>query len=141
MGIAIIKSYSSGERNETPTVFKDLMIDMSGYNITLEDLNEVTNIPDHAFEGCYFLTSIDIPEGINRIPYYSLSDCYKLTDIVIPTSVIELGRYALYNCQSLESISYNGTVAEWNSINKGENWDLNTGNYTVYCTDGEISKQ
>ena len=29
---------------------------------------------------------------------------------------------------------------EWNAIKKDSSWDSSTGNYTIYCTDGEITK-
>jgi len=41
---------------------------------------------------------------------------------------------------SLESITYTGTKAEWNLIDKGSNWDENTPGYTIHCTDGDIEK-
>jgi DNA mismatch repair protein MutS len=46
----------------------------------------------------------------------------------------------LTDCADLIEIQYSGTVDQWNSITKGEKWNYNTGNYTVTCTDGTISK-
>lgn len=33
-----------------------------------------------------------------------------------------------------------GTVAQWNAISKGDDWNSATGNYTIHCKDGDISK-
>ena len=35
---------------------------------------------------------------------------------------------------------FDGTIAEWNAIEKEEGWDSNNDNYIIYCTDGEINK-
>ena len=47
---------------------------------------------------------------------------------------------AFDNCVELAEIKFNGTCKEWQSIEKGDYWDDDTGNYTVYCTDGTVSK-
>ena len=33
-----------------------------------------------------------------------------------------------------------GTKAQWKAIKKGYDWNYDSGNYTVHCTDGDISK-
>lgn len=47
---------------------------------------------------------------------------------------------ALSGCASLISIVYDGTMQDWDNVKKGADWDFNTGEYIVYCTDGEIAK-
>ncbi len=42
--------------------------------------------------------------------------------------------------QWTKSIYFDGTKAQWNAIEKGEGWSYYTGNYTIHCTDGTISK-
>lgn len=63
-----------------------------------------------------------------------------ITAVTIPESVTEIEEVALYRCGSLTRISFNGTMAQWNAITKSLHWDNYTDNYTVYCTDGEITK-
>ena len=48
--------------------------------------------------------------------------------------------YALENCVNLTNIIYKGTKAQWKEIEKYSAWNRNTGNYTITCTDGTISK-
>ena len=67
-------------------------------------------------------------------------ECISLTSVVIPNSVTNIGEYAFCECISLTSITFDGTMAQWNAISKGSYWRNNTGNYTVYCTDGAIDK-
>lgn len=43
-------------------------------------------------------------------------------------------------CSSLTSIKFNGTKAQWKAIRKAGQWNGNTINYTVSCTDGTLSK-
>ncbi len=47
---------------------------------------------------------------------------------------------AFYGCGSLTNIKFNGTKEQWNAIIKSDDWNYNTGNYTVTCTDGTLSK-
>ena len=58
----------------------------------------------------------------------------KITKVTIPNSVTSIGREAFYGCTLLISINFDGTVEQWNAIS----WK--TVKYTIYCTDGEITK-
>ncbi|MDE7083442.1 MAG: leucine-rich repeat domain-containing protein [Clostridia bacterium] len=81
-----------------------------------------------------------IPDSVTSIGDFAFYDCSSLTKVTIGNSVNNIGYYAFRGCSSLTSITFEDTVAEWNAIIKGDNWDLNTGDYTIYCTDGEIAK-
>jgi hypothetical protein len=100
----------------------------------------VTSIGDDAFAYCRSLTSITIPEGVTSIGDYAFDGCSSLMSITIPESVTSIGNYAFSGCIGLTSINYIGTIAEWNAIEKGYDWNAFTPNYTVYCTDGTITK-
>ncbi len=63
------------------------------------------------------------------------------TEIRIPKSVKEIPELAFYNCSSIIKIVYEGTVTQWNELPKDYNWDKGTGDYTVECSDGTVSKQ
>ncbi len=67
------------------------------------------------------------------------------TDIVIASEyygkpVTSIGNSAFNRCSSLTNITFKGTKAQWNAIEKNYSWDGYTGNYTVRCTDGYITK-
>ena len=107
--------------------------------ITLPD--SVNRIGEYAFYSCANLASITIPDQVTSIGNMAFGDCSSLTDVTIGNSVTSLGEMAFYNCAKLSSIHYGSTIVQWERIHKGANWDYATGDYTVYCTDGEMKKQ
>ena len=113
------------------------------YCTSLTSINipdSVTSISDSAFYGCTNLTSINIPNSVTSIGNYTFKNCTNLTSINIPNSVISISEYTFYNCESLISISYTGTIAQWNAITFCTDWNYNTPEYTITCTDGTIAK-
>ena len=84
--------------------------------------------------------AITIPDSVTIIDGIAFKDCVGLTKIVIGNSVTCIYYQAFYGCGSLERIIFDGTIAQWNAIEKGNYWNENTGNYTVHCTDGDIVK-
>lgn len=85
-------------------------------------------------------TSIVLKEGTLGIAGSAFSRCTGLTSITIPGSVTNIGGYAFSYCSELTRITFNGMKARWNSILKDAMWNYNTGNYVIYCIDGNISK-
>ncbi len=107
-------------------------------NITIPDT--VTSIGMYAFYGCKNFTSITIPDSVNSIVGGAFWDCASLTSVIIPNSVNSIEDLVFFNCKSLKDIFYKGTKLQWNSINKGDDWDVDTPDYTVHCTDGDLKK-
>ena len=102
--------------------------------------SSVTNIGKYAFKGCKGLSKMTIPEGVESIGDYAFSDCGDLTEVVLPSSSKNIGSYAFYGCKNLVSIIYSFPKFKWNYVTKSSNWDLETGNYTIHCTDADIVK-
>ena len=80
-----------------------------------------------------------IPDGVTSIGDGAFLFCEGVTSITIPESVTSIEENAFSCCTALDSITYAGTMAEWLSIKKGSNWDLETGDYVIHCTDGDIA--
>ena len=107
-------------------------------SITIPD--SVTSISSSAFSYCTGLTSITIPDRVTSIGQCAFEGCTGLTSIVIPNSVTSIGLGAFYNCTGLTNIKFNGTIAQWNAIEKDSNWKYNVPNAcNVVCTDGTTS--
>ena len=106
-------------------------------NLVIPDT--VTKIPAHAFSSVDIQTVV-IPDSVVSIGEYAFSDCSSLTSVTLPESVTTFASGIFHSCTALTNITFEGTVEEWNAINKGENWDYNADNYAVYCTDGILCK-
>ena len=100
--------------------------------------NSVTSIGEGAFCGCSSLTSVIIPNSVTRIGERVFGNCSSLTSVNIPKSVPSIGSYTFIDCLSLSSITFEGTTEKWNSITKGEKWNLNVPATYVQCTDGQV---
>ena len=109
-------------------------------NSVIPSDGSVTRIGDFAFARCNSLTSIVIPEGVTSIGKYAFWYCSSLTSITIPDSVTSIGDWAFLNCTLLTSITFQGSMEQWIAIDKDTEWNLNTGSYTVTCTDGVLDK-
>ncbi len=102
--------------------------------------NKIAQIGNYAFEHCKEITNIVIPNSVVNIGREVFCGCYSLTTVTIPDSMTNIGGYAFAYCDSLTNITYKGTQTQWDAINKVEKWNLDTGSYTIHCTDGDIAK-
>lgn len=57
--------------------------------------NGVSSIGDYALLGCYKISSISLPESLERIGYNALDPCSGLTEIDLPKNLTKLGGYSL----------------------------------------------
>ena len=118
-----------------------------GYGHGLENLksisipDSVTEIGSMAFMGCYELTEVVIGENSQLAIIGDSAFCgTSLSSFTIPTSIRELGRYAFHVNDSVTSltITYNGSISAWNSIDK-EYWGTPPSIVKeVICTDGTV---
>lgn len=86
-----------------------------------------------------FITQYSIPEvadGHTVTMISGFSSPY-LTSISIPSTVTYISFRAFENCINL-NINYNGTMEEWDNIDKEYEWDKKSGIFTIHCTDGSI---
>ena len=115
-------------------------------NVTLP--NTIRSINAYMFYCCDSLKSFRIPDDVTSIDRCAFTSCDSLTTVTIPKSVISIGELAFSRIDGLTSITYLGTKQQWNDIEKVEDrfdfidgildWDYNSGDYTIYCTDGTI---
>ncbi len=109
----------------------------------LDDLKSV-DIPKNAvvigsssFRGCSQLTDVNIKVGVEIIGNYVFANCDNLKSITLPNT-IELIVYDAFQSSNITEIKFNGTVAEWNAIEKNNGWNNGLKATKVICTDGEV---
>ncbi len=102
--------------------------------------NTVTHIGEAAFTQCESLKMITIPSNVTEISAGLFLGCDSLIRITIEGDITSIGKRAFAFCTSLNAITYPGTKTEWNNIEKGNNWDEQSDNYTVICSNGNIIK-
>lgn len=93
----------------------------------------------YAFDGCDNLTSVIIPNNVTAIGISAFGHCENLAAVTISTSVTKLGDQAFIQ-SGITDITYNGTKAQWEAVEKGNSWDSYVGSYTIHCTDENIEK-
>jgi hypothetical protein len=85
------------------------------------------------------VTALEIPSGITVIKDYAFCHCSNLISVTILAGVITIGNSAFEKSNTLESINFEGTTAQWNSIVKGTNWNYEVPATHVHCTDGDVA--
>ena len=68
----------------------------------------VTGTNDYAFQGCYELESVSIPNSVKIIGYAGFAECTGLTEIIIPAGVELIDQYAFAYCSGLKRIVIEG---------------------------------
>ena len=120
-------------------------------SLTNIDLTKMNMNNDYVFDACGF-EEFTINEGTTTVGEGLLIKCTSLKSLTIPASVSALPRAMCQGCTNLTDVYYGGTKEQWSKIDvpiieesfwdsdKVYYWDTDTGNYTVHCSDGDITK-
>lgn len=84
------------------------------------------------------ITSLVIPDEVTRISDFVFAGL-NITEVNIHRGVTFIGKMAFMRCTDLTSVNFDGTVEEWNNIEKTDDWDDYAGEYIVHCKDGDIA--
>ena len=133
---------------------------------TSVEITSFTSHPDTvylaggAFDNCRSLAQVTLNEGLVSIGYWSFNRCAALTSLRLPSSLRVLSDEALANCGllelttpadiayigsqmfygcHLEKLHFQGTLTEWEAIDKHDEWISHYDNYALVCTDGELT--
>lgn len=135
----IVTGYSKFGINDWIDFDKESINDT--YFIDICILNEYNGLPVKKIAlGAFWGSKWDLEWG-----YYGYY--IQIKGVKIPIEITEIDAGAFAECRELKDIYYEGTIEQWNAIKKCTeyeggiyHWDLETGDYTVHCTDGEIKK-
>lgn len=91
------------------------------------------------FNGCTSLNNVVVPEGVTHLPNSVFYNCDALTNLTLPSTLTNIVQTALARCNNLTELTFNGTMAQWNSVTKGSGWMSGTPLATIHCSDGDIT--
>ena len=122
---------SIGERAFQSTRLKTITIPSS-----------VVAIGDNAFNNSALTTAkIESP----LMGSYMFVRCSNLRNLTVSKNCKTFGSNMLTYCSGLSTITYEGTITQWNAITKPTNWICSADNYwngyltKIQCTDGYLS--
>lgn len=99
----------------------------------------VKTIGMRAFEDDVNVTTIIIDENskLETIGYAAFRHCDNLESLKLPGTVTKIECEAFSSCKKLRELDFEGTIAQWNAIEKETGWKgyINT----VHCTDGDVT--
>lgn len=101
---------------------------------------KVVMIRGKLFENNTSITSAVIPSHVEYAGSGLFSGCTNLKSVTLPNTLQDIKFRLFEGCTSLTDIYFKGTKAEWVSLKKYSQWDDNTPDYTIHCTDGDIKK-
>ena len=81
-----------------------------------------------------------IPDTVTGIFHSSFSTNPYIEVINIPRTLNRLEGAVFSWCDNLKVVNYEGTIEEWEYIVKASDWDADSSNFIIYCTDGQITK-
>ena len=94
---------------------KDAFSYSSLKNVYFEDGAHLEHIYDGAFENCFYLKSIKIPNKVKSLGAHCFAGCDNLDYIYLPKSIVSIGEHCFYDTY-MESIEYEGTMKNFETI-------------------------
>ena len=92
-------------------------------------ITDGTSVPNYAFAGCEYITSITIPDSVTSIGGCAFYGCSNLTSITIPDSVTTIDGLAFHGCYSFKTVYYKGSEHDWANISISGGYETDTFGY------------
>lgn len=106
-------------------------------NLKTANLSKVTQLYLGAFNGCTSLSSV-VLGSVKGISTRSFHNCTSLTSINLPKSLESISPSA-FSYSNVSTVTYEGTMAEWNAVNLQLDWNGNAPITYVICSDGTVT--
>ncbi len=95
-------------------------------------------IKEEAFLNCASLISLDFRDtSLQILSEASFRGCSNLETLILPSTIVDFGDY-LFEGTSLASLSYDGTMNEFEKTTRADEWLTGSQIKRVICVDGEI---
>ncbi len=108
--------------------------------VTFASGSHVGYISSDAFKNCTSLLSITLPDSVHSIYADAFKNCTSLTSFTLPHGIDSIAP-AFEGCINIVTMSYDGTVEEWNTpgIYKYSEWYKGISATVLTCTDATIN--
>lgn len=90
-------------------------------------------VASSAFGACPTLKEVVIPESCVYVGYFAFENCPELRRVEIQGNQLVFGFNLFGGCERLKDIYFAGTAAQWNQIEKNDDW--HTGEVRIHCSD------
>ena len=147
-GVTYLYDYfADGNDYITKFVFHDNIDFIGNYGLkqcsALEEVvigGKVNIIGYSMFRYCAALTTVtfnaDIADDLT-IRSQAFDHCTSLASLTLPNRLYYIGE-AFGDCSSLTDFHYNGTMSQWNAVQKASGWNTGLAATEVVCTDGSV---
>ena len=72
--------------------------------VDLKGCTKLTSVGNGVFTGCFYLTSLVLPDSLTQLGEWSFLQCERLTSLMLPDSLTQIGDAAFLRCSSLTSV-------------------------------------
>ena len=93
-------------------IFDDILVNYFGDDEIYYISQNIKIIRHEAFENCFLLKEINIPDSVVKIEDYAFVDCWGLEKVNIPDSVTSIGTGVFEECISLKAINLPNSVKD-----------------------------
>lgn len=99
---------------------------------------DLARIGQSSFGNCESLTDIGFGGNSLYIESESFLGCTSLRSITLPAGTSYIGERAFSGCSSLTDIRYDGTMLEWEAVEKDKKWSRGLEAPTIHCSNGDV---
>ena len=140
-----VSNYTAGLTSVTIPQAVTAIQSYAFYHTAITEVTVPANVKTwgkYVFSDCTKLKNARI--SCSSIGSFAFTRCTALSNLTISANCKTFGQNILTYCESLKSITYEGTIAQWNAITKPSNW-MSSGKHfyndylqKIQCTDGYL---